>query len=123
MNKSLSIGLISTAFFLTACSADKNNQENGDNYIGVWVNPQGQQSQSKNDVIVSDRIIIEKTDKENTYSATILAKGIFTPMTFNSDNGLLCAPNDACFQLKEGKLRLGSQQGVLTYERENSNEN
>ncbi|MGQ1273659.1 hypothetical protein ACT43X_18745 (plasmid) [Acinetobacter baumannii] len=119
MKNLVPVVLIASSFLLSACSDDKKSDVSGDNYIGVWVNPQGQHSQSEKDVIVNDRIIIEKSDKENTYSTTILAKGVFTTMTFNNDNGLLCASNDACFQLENGKLRLGSPEGVLTYEREN----
>lgn len=119
MRNLVSISLIASSLLLSACSDDRKTSVNGDDYIGVWVNPQGQHSQSEKDVIVNDRVIIEKGNKENTYSTTILAKGVFTAMTFNPDNGLLCASNNACFQLENGKLRLGSQQGVLTYEREN----
>ena len=122
MNKFISISLVSTALCISACSSEKKSSVSGDDYVGVWVNPQGKKSQSEKDVVVNDRVIVEKTEKENIYATTILAKGVFTKMTFNPENGLLCASNNACFQFQDGKLRLGSQQGVLTYERENSNE-
>lgn len=115
---------IATALVLTACSDEPKTPEvKGDDYVGVWMNPIGQQSQSANDVIINDRIIIDKSTTKDVYTVTILAKGVFTDMKFKPDNGLLCAPNDACFQLVDGKLKLGSESGVLTYEREQQNGN
>lgn len=115
---------IATALVLTACSDEPKVPEvKGDDYMGVWMNPVGQQSQSANDVIINDRIIIDKSTTNDVYTVTILAKGVFTEMKFKPDNGLLCAPNDACFQLVDGKLKLGSESGVLTYEREQQNGN
>lgn len=120
MKSLLSVGVLSVFFLVTACS-EKNTvgTSNGDDFIGSWTNPNSPKSQSNQDVVINDRIIIEKSDAPNTYATTILSKGIFTQMKFNPENGLLCAENKACFQLKEGKLRLGSNDGVLTYEREN----
>ena len=115
---------IATALVLTACSDEPKVPEvKGDDYVGVWMNPVGQQSQSANDVIINDRIIIDKRATKDVYTVTILAKGVFTDMKFKPDNGLLCAPNDACFQIVDGKLKLGSESGVLTYEREQQNGN
>ena len=115
---------IATALVLTACSDEPKAPEvKEDDYVGVWMNPIGQQSQSANDVIINDRIIIDKSTTKDVYTVTILAKGVFTDMKFKPDNGLLCAPNDACFQLVDGKLKLGSESGVLTYEREQQNGN
>ena len=115
---------IATALVLTACSDEPKVPEvKGDDYVGVWMNPVGQQSQSANDVIINDRIIIDKSATKDVYTVTILAKGVFTDMKFKPDNGLLCAPNDACFQIVDGKLKLGSESGVLTYEREQQNGN
>ena len=115
---------IAAALVLTACSDEPKVPEvKGDDYVGVWMNPVGQQSQSANDVIINDRIIIDKSTTNDVYTVTILAKGVFTEMKFKPDNGLLCAPNDACFQLVDGKLKLGSESGVLTYEREQQNGN
>lgn len=121
MKSLVSIGVLSVLFLTSACS-EKNavSTVNGDDFVGSWTNPNSQKSQSSQDVVINDRIIIEKSDAPNTYATTILSKGIFTPMKFNPENGLLCAENKACFQLKEGKLRLGSKEGVLTYDRENT---
>ena len=115
---------IATALVLTACSDEPKAPEvKGDDYVGVWMNPIGQQSQSANDVIINDRIIIDKSTTKDVYTVTILAKGVFTNMQFKPENGLLCASNEACFQLVDGRLKLGSENGVLTYEREQQNGN
>ena len=122
MNKIL-IPLI-TVLTLAACSDEpKESNVKGDDYVGVWMNPIGQQSQSANDVIINDRIIIDKSENMDVYTVTILAKGVFTNMQFKPENGLLCASNEACFQLVDGRLKLGSENGVLTYEREQQNGN
>lgn len=122
MNKIL-IPLI-TVLTLAACSDEpKESSVKGDDYVGVWMNPIGQQSQSANDVIINDRIIIDKSENMDVYTVTILAKGVFTNMQFKPENGLLCASNEACFQLVDGRLKLGSENGVLTYEREQQNGN
>lgn len=110
---------LTATLLLTACSDEPQKPiVTGNDYIGTWFNPNGQQSTSPNDVIINDRVIIEPTDQKDTYSVSILSKGVFTPMIFKPENGLLCAPNDACFQLADGKLRLGSKNGILSYERE-----
>ena len=110
---------LAVTLMLTACSDETQKQTvTGSDYIGTWFNPNGQQSTSASDVIINDRVIIEPTDQKDIYSVSILSKGVFTPMIFKPENGLLCAPNDACFQLLDGKLRLGSEQGILSYERE-----
>lgn len=108
----------------SGCSDEpKESGVKGDDYIGVWMNPTGQKSQSANDVVINDRVIIDKTEVMDVYTVSILAKGVFTNMQFKPENGLLCASNNACFQLVEGKLKLGSENGVLTYEREPQNGN
>ncbi|HCU1834427.1 TPA: hypothetical protein OUI11_003402 [Acinetobacter baumannii] len=106
------------------CSDEpKDSGVKGDDYIGVWMNPTGQKSQSANDVVINDRVIIDKTETKDVYAVSILARGVFTSMEFKPENGLLCAPNKACFQLVDGKLKLGGDNGVLTYEREPQNGN
>lgn len=71
-------------------SIPSSEYQNTNPLVSISPDKARQKSQSDQEVIVNDRVIIEKADKENTYSTTILAKGVFTAMTFNSDNGLLC---------------------------------
>ncbi|EET83859.1 hypothetical protein NVT87_12435 [Acinetobacter radioresistens] len=116
--KKFALPLIASAFLMACSDEPKQPEVNGNDYVGSWVNPVGQQSQNPNDVIINDRVIIAPSDLEGVFKVSILAKGVFTDMEFKPENGLLCAANDACFQLVDGKLKLGSEAGILTYERE-----
>ena len=91
----------------------------GDEFIGTW-RAQGDKAPENQTVYIADRLIIEKdTSKANGYNAALLAQGVFTAMEYNSDKGFLCSKKGACFELVDkDHVRIGSQNGIKTYERE-----
>lgn len=99
--------------FVFACA----KKHTGDDYVGTW-RAQGDKAPEGQAIYIADRLIIEKASA-GTFNAGLLAQGIFTEMSYNSDKGYLCTKKGACFEMVDkNHIKIGSQNGIKTYERE-----
>ena len=110
---------ILTMLLLAACG-ETASSSSGDAFIGIWKNPNQPTTptpQGQADFVIDDRILIEPK-QGGGYSVSVLARGVFTEMSF--DNGLLCtkSADRACFKLQDADtLVIGSEIGLITYKR------
>lgn len=106
--------------FLLASCGESTSLKSGDSFIGIWKNPnQSIVPQGEADFVIDDRILIEPK-QDGRYSVSVLARGVFTEMSFNNKKGLLCTAGaeQACFRLQDADtLIIGSETGVITYKR------
>lgn len=107
--------MIIAPVFVFACA----KKHTGDEFVGTW-RAQGDKAPEGQAIYIADRLIIEKdTSKANKYNAALLAQGVYTTMEYNANKGYLCSTKGACFELVDkDHVRIGSQNGIKTYERE-----
>lgn len=96
-----------------ACSKVKN----GDDFVGSW-RAEGDTKPANATFYIADRLIVDK-DVGGNYTASLLAQGVFTKMTFEPSKGYLCTEKGACFEMVDkNTIRIGSKTGIKTYKRE-----
>lgn len=100
--------------WVTACT---HQAKSGDDFVGSW-RAEGDTQPANAQFYIADRLIVDK-DISGNYTASLLAQGVFTKMTFEPSKGYLCTEKGACFEMiDKNSIRIGSKTGLKIYKRE-----